>query len=245
MAELRPSTGAPTSRLRHSVEPLCSRGTASPARPSGCLRDPLRCSSSRGNTRARTVRTMARLMPRTAAAADSRAQCQPARVLLRISSIRLASSSPARGSSQWEVVRERSAATWLRKGRMKPATVRAPEVTPKRSERARRRPIQIQLADRRARGHQYHALDREQGQPTPVERCRRRFDIAFGNDPDADRHGIVTRGSGLMNPHGARCRTALNAWRGRQENFAASPHSWRDVRNLAPTAGLQSSGEVR
>ena len=28
-----------------------------------------------------------------------------------------------------------------------------------------------------------------------------RFDIAFGNDPDADRHGIVTRGGGLMNPN--------------------------------------------
>ena len=28
-----------------------------------------------------------------------------------------------------------------------------------------------------------------------------RFDIAFGNDPDADRHGIVCRGTGLMNPN--------------------------------------------
>ena len=28
-----------------------------------------------------------------------------------------------------------------------------------------------------------------------------RFDIAFGNDADADRHGIVTRSSGLMNPN--------------------------------------------
>jgi phosphoglucomutase len=27
------------------------------------------------------------------------------------------------------------------------------------------------------------------------------FDIAFGNDPDYDRHGIVTRNSGLMNPN--------------------------------------------
>lgn len=27
------------------------------------------------------------------------------------------------------------------------------------------------------------------------------FDIAFGNDPDFDRHGIVTRTSGLMNPN--------------------------------------------
>src|SRR4051812_1588266 len=28
-----------------------------------------------------------------------------------------------------------------------------------------------------------------------------RFDLAFGNDPDSDRHGIVTRSSGLMNPN--------------------------------------------
>ena len=27
------------------------------------------------------------------------------------------------------------------------------------------------------------------------------FDIAFGNDPDFDRHGIVTRSAGLMNPN--------------------------------------------
>ena len=28
-----------------------------------------------------------------------------------------------------------------------------------------------------------------------------RYDIAFGNDPDSDRHGIVTRSAGLMNPN--------------------------------------------
>lgn len=28
-----------------------------------------------------------------------------------------------------------------------------------------------------------------------------RFDIAFGNDPDGDRHGIVTKSSGLLNPN--------------------------------------------
>lgn len=28
-----------------------------------------------------------------------------------------------------------------------------------------------------------------------------RFDLSFGNDPDADRHGIVTRSVGLMNPN--------------------------------------------
>lgn len=28
-----------------------------------------------------------------------------------------------------------------------------------------------------------------------------RFDVAFGNDPDADRHGIVTKSSGLLNPN--------------------------------------------
>ena len=30
---------------------------------------------------------------------------------------------------------------------------------------------------------------------------RERFDLALGNDADADRHGIVTRGAGLMNPN--------------------------------------------
>jgi phosphoglucomutase len=30
---------------------------------------------------------------------------------------------------------------------------------------------------------------------------RERFDIAFGNDPDYDRHGIVTRQAGLLNPN--------------------------------------------
>jgi len=30
---------------------------------------------------------------------------------------------------------------------------------------------------------------------------RERFDIAFGNDPDNDRHGIVTRSAGLLNPN--------------------------------------------
>jgi phosphoglucomutase len=32
-------------------------------------------------------------------------------------------------------------------------------------------------------------------------RLKGRFDIAFGNDPDYDRHGIVTPGAGLMNPN--------------------------------------------
>lgn len=32
-------------------------------------------------------------------------------------------------------------------------------------------------------------------------RLKDQFDIAFGNDPDYDRHGIVTRKSGLLNPN--------------------------------------------
>ena len=35
----------------------------------------------------------------------------------------------------------------------------------------------------------------------PLIGLKDRFDVAFGNDPDADRHGIVTRGAGLMNPN--------------------------------------------
>jgi phosphoglucomutase len=30
---------------------------------------------------------------------------------------------------------------------------------------------------------------------------RDRYDVAFGNDADADRHGVVTRGAGLLNPN--------------------------------------------
>ena len=37
---------------------------------------------------------------------------------------------------------------------------------------------------------------------------RDQFDIAFGNDPDADRHGIVTRSEGLLNP----TTTSRRAW---------------------------------
>jgi phosphoglucomutase len=36
---------------------------------------------------------------------------------------------------------------------------------------------------------------------TPLVALREQFDIAVGNDPDADRHGIVTRSSGLMQPN--------------------------------------------
>jgi len=32
-----------------------------------------------------------------------------------------------------------------------------------------------------------------------------RYDVAFGNDPDADRHGVVTRSSGLLNPNHYLC----------------------------------------
>jgi phosphoglucomutase len=35
----------------------------------------------------------------------------------------------------------------------------------------------------------------------PMIKQRDRFDVAFANDTDADRHGIVTRAAGLMNPN--------------------------------------------
>jgi len=36
---------------------------------------------------------------------------------------------------------------------------------------------------------------------TRLIQLKDRFDVAFGNDPDVDRHGIVTPSSGLMNPN--------------------------------------------
>jgi phosphoglucomutase len=35
----------------------------------------------------------------------------------------------------------------------------------------------------------------------PLIARREHFDLAFANDPDADRHGIVTRSAGLLNPN--------------------------------------------
>ena len=36
---------------------------------------------------------------------------------------------------------------------------------------------------------------------TNLVKLKGQYDLAFGNDPDADRHGIVTRSGGLMNPN--------------------------------------------
>ncbi|MGM0423741.1 MAG: phosphoglucomutase (alpha-D-glucose-1,6-bisphosphate-dependent) [Thermodesulfobacteriota bacterium] len=44
-----------------------------------------------------------------------------------------------------------------------------------------------------------------------------RFDIAFGNDPDYDRHGIVTRSAGLMNPNHYLAVSAWHLFRTRQD----------------------------
>ena len=60
--------------------------------------------------------------------------------------------------------------------------------------------------------------------PYPMARLtelRDRFDVAFGNDPDADRHGIVTRAAGLLNPnhHLAACVAYLF---GGQREWASS-----------------------
>jgi len=46
---------------------------------------------------------------------------------------------------------------------------------------------------------------------------RDRFDVAFANDTDADRHGIVTRSNGLMNPnHYLAARSPICSNTGRQ-----------------------------
>jgi phosphoglucomutase len=46
---------------------------------------------------------------------------------------------------------------------------------------------------------------------------RERFDLAFGNDADVDRHGIVTPGAGLMNPNHYLAVAIDYLFRGREE----------------------------
>jgi phosphoglucomutase len=48
------------------------------------------------------------------------------------------------------------------------------------------------------------------------------FDLAFGNDPDGDRHGIVTRSKGLMNPNHY---LAASVWYLFQNRFRWSPRA--------------------
>jgi phosphoglucomutase len=65
-------------------------------------------------------------------------------------------------------------------------------------------------------------------------RMRDRFDVAFANDTDADRHGIVTKSGGLMNPNHylATCIAYL---------FANRP-DWRNARAVGKT--IVSSGII-
>src|SRR6202044_1062248 len=48
------------------------------------------------------------------------------------------------------------------------------------------------------------AIRMDPSPPYAMERLiglRERFDLAFATDPDADRHGIVSRSAGLLNPN--------------------------------------------
>jgi phosphoglucomutase len=56
---------------------------------------------------------------------------------------------------------------------------------------------------------------------------RERFDVAFGNDPDFDRHGIVTREGGLMNPNHFLSAAADHLFRNRP--------GWPDTAGLGKT----------
>ena len=82
-----------------------------------------------------------------------------------------------------------------------------------------------------------------------------RFDVAFANDPDADRHGIVTPSAGLLNPNHylAACVSYLfggaRDWparhRGGQDAGQQQHHRSRRRRPRAPArrgAGRASSG---
>jgi len=61
-----------------------------------------------------------------------------------------------------------------------------------------------------------------------------KFDIAFGNDPDADRHGIVTPSSGLLNPNHYLCVAIRYLFTHRKQ--------WKDSLKIGKT--LVSSGLI-
>ena len=63
---------------------------------------------------------------------------------------------------------------------------------------------------------------------------RDRFDVAFANDTDADRHGIVTRSAGLMNPNHYLAVAIDYLWRNRPD--------WSDTCGIGKT--IVSSGLI-
>ena len=65
-------------------------------------------------------------------------------------------------------------------------------------------------------------------------RLKDKFDIAFGNDPDADRHGIVTPSSGLLNPNHFLCVAIRYLLTHREK--------WKDSMKIGKT--LVSSGLI-
>ena len=69
---------------------------------------------------------------------------------------------------------------------------------------------------------------------------RDRFDVAFANDTDADRHGIVTRSSGLMNPEplsGGRDRVSVRATARDWRSDRARRQDHRQQRHHRPRRG--------
>ena len=63
---------------------------------------------------------------------------------------------------------------------------------------------------------------------------RETFDVAFANDPDADRHGIVTRSAGLMNPNHYLATAIAYLFRNRPD--------WSGMRGIGKT--IVSSGII-
>ncbi len=55
-----------------------------------------------------------------------------------------------------------------------------------------------------------------------------RFDVAFANDPDADRHGIVTREAGLLNPNHFLAASLAYL-------FGGARHAWPDSAGVGKT----------
>ena len=77
---------------------------------------------------------------------------------------------------------------------------RSTRVTGSTSRSSIRRSIPHLLSCRRSRRQDSHGLLQPYAMAKLVG-LKDRYQVAFGNDPDADRHGIVTPYDGLMNPN--------------------------------------------
>ena len=174
----RPRTAASSTTRR-------TAGRPTPTSPAGSSARPTRCSRTGCAACARTPRARPR------GAAPRATTSRPTSTTCRRSSTSTRSAAPGCGSAS-----TRSAARASPTGRRSPSATGSTSTIVNDDGRPDL-PLHARSTGTARSGWTARRRTRWRGLIAIADR----FDVAFANDPDADRHGIVTPGAGLLNPN--------------------------------------------